>query len=100
MANGQWLIANLFLEIDVQQLFRCDKRTQLRIENSLLNIGNATLNLGVEVEVALQRLVDAFVHPILILLVAVVLEVAICLDMLDILLDTLPNLLQTDAFER
>ena len=99
MANGQWLIANLFLKIDVQQLFCRNKRTQLRIEYPLLDIGYATLDFRVEVEAAFESFVYALVHPILILLVAVVLEVAVCLDMLDILLDTLPNLLQTDAFE-
>ena len=100
MANGQWLKANLFIEIDVKQLLCCDERTQLGAQNPLLDIGDALLDFGVEVEVALQCLVDTLVHPILILLVAVVLEVTVRLGVLQVLLDALPNLLQADTFER
>ena len=42
---------------------------------------------------ALQCLVDTLIHPVLVLLVAVMLEVAIALGVLEVLLDALPNLL-------
>ena len=94
------LFVHLIAKIYVQKLLCGDKRTQFCIQNSLLNLLDASCNFGVLIEVALECLIDTLVHPILILAVAVGYVVAVGLNVVEILLNTLLHLLESCVLNR
>ena len=95
-----YLFVILAAEVYIQKLFCRNKRTEFCIQDSLLYLLDALCNLGVLVEVALECLIDALVHPVLVLAVTVSCVVAVGLNVVEILLDTLPNLLKACLLNR
>ena len=68
-------------------------------KDGLLGLGQLLLDERVVVEVEAQVLVDALVHPVLGLLVAAIVEVAVGLDEVDVLVDHVPDLLDAQTVE-
>ena len=97
---AQYLLFMILAEVDVEQLFGRNKRTELGIEYALLYLLDSTCDGGVEIETALEYLVDTLIHPILVLVVAVGIVVAICLNVIEILLHAFPYLLESCALYR
>ena len=83
-----WLLA----EIGVQESLGRHKTTHLVGEYIALVGGQQGCNLFVAIEVALEGLVDALIHPIFALAVAVGLEIAICLGVADEVLHRVPHI--------
>ena len=90
----QKLLLRILSKVYVEQLLCSDKRAEFRVQNSLLNLLDASGNLGVLVEAALECLIDTLVHPVLVLAVAVGGVVAVGLNVVEVLLNALPYLLQ------
>ena len=90
-----YLFVILAAEVYIQKLFCRNKRTEFCIQDSLLYLLDALCNLGVLVEVALECLIDALVHPVFVLAVTVRLIVTVCHNVIEELLYAVPYLLQT-----
>lgn len=89
-----WSVSSCF-EVKLQQFVRRDERADFGVEHFLLELRDAGFDLRVVVEAVLQHLVDGFVHPILVLTVAVVREVSVRLNEVEELFDAFPHLLES-----
>lgn len=85
------------LQEQVDHSFGGDEGADLVVEDLPLGAGKYALDRGIVVERVAQRVVDALVHPVLRLLVAFVVEVAVLFRERDIFVDHVPYLLDADV---
>ena len=96
---GSVSMASAFAEIHIEQLTCRHKRGELTIEHLALLVGEHRSDGGVVVEAIAQGFVDALVHPVLGLLVAAVIEIAVLLHKVDIVEHHGPYLLDAQPVE-